>query len=86
MATLTISFNGLSRSWNISAGDQTRVLNALKVSYATPANPTPTNSQVFTQATSGFVESLVNVVQSVEGGVASAAAIAAITPVAFTEQ
>lgn len=83
MATLTISFNGLSRSWEVSTAHQTRVLNALKDNYADGGSLT--NSEAFDLVTDGFINGLIDVTDTYEKRVAADAATSAITPVVFTE-
>lgn len=93
MVDITLSVGTMSRSWTFSAANVTRILNALKVTYGPvfdePIDPLSqprerTNAEVFDHLAKDFIDSLKKAVDKVEGGVAAAAARAAVPSVDAT--
>lgn len=85
MATITLSVAAMSKSWTVSAGDVTRIVNAFTVTYGQVPNGLGgfrdrTNAEVFDLIAGEFITNLKSRVVAIEGGVA----VAAIVPVSAT--
>lgn len=63
MATMTLTIGANTKSWTISAGDVTRVIEAYKILYQ---NPALTNTQVFDKVAADFARELRIRVKSAE--------------------
>lgn len=85
MATITLSVAAMSKSWTVSAGDITRIVNAFTATYGQVPNGSGglrdrTSAEVFDLIASDFIGNLKDRVRSIEGSAASAA----VTPVSTT--
>lgn len=72
MASLTLTVGTFTRTRTVSAGDTTRVLNALKTYFG---NPNMTNQAAFDALEANVLQQLKGIVKSVEGDAARAAVV-----------
>lgn len=78
MATMTLTIGASTKSWTISAGDVTRVLDAYRKTFGkVPSGDSPaglrdmTNAEVFDRVAQQLERGIKNVVRNVEGKVVS---------------
>lgn len=88
MAGITLTIGAQTRTYTVSAGDLTRIVNALGVQYGpigigNGATRPMTAAEIFAQWSSGIIASLTASVQTVETAAAQAAVVPP-TPISAT--